>query len=787
MKSQTVIRILLLVLLIGIVFTSWSQAPPCNLILSGRVMDPEDGEALPFAQIICVELERGVLADSAGNYVFDGICPGEYTFMCRHLGCLPSSVVLALNSKTEHDFHLANDTQQLAEVAVISERNGYRAIQGNEQLSPKQLQLNQGKSLAEMMTGMSSVSILRNGATIGKPVVRGLHSNRVLIMNNGVRLEGQQWGNEHAPEIDPFIATRIQLIKGAASVRFGSDAIAGVVLVEPGIIRQAPGIDGLIYLAGISNGRAGVSSAMFQGRLKAHPSWSWRVHSTLKRGGNIKTPDYYLKNTGTKEFNYSGALAYQRGRVQSELYYSRFQSEIGIFSGAHIGNLTDLQLALDSEMPAETAGFTYNINRPAQKIDHELIKISAALRLKSENKLKWTYARQYNYRREFDKHVPLSDSLALLNKPALLFELTTHSLEALYESKSGKSITNTLGLQGMAQSNTYEGRFFIPNFEKNTLGIFAIERLHRPGSKLEWELGLRYDIASQHVFMRQGDSIVSPEFHYRAVSANAGFSCQRNDKLTLRMNLDSACRPPAINEMYSNGLHHGVAAIERGDPNLGVERSFGIELSGEYKSKAVSMEVQPFVQYIHQFIFLQPASEPVLTIRGAFPAFDYTQTNALLAGYDARMAISFSNQLQLGFKSSLLRAYNLETGNHLVQMPSDSYELTAGYHREKWRGLRDVFLNAGTLLRNKQWRVAATEDYAGSPSAYTICFVQLGCSIPMGHQLLAVSLACENIFNVSYREYLNRFRYYSDEIGRSLSLRLSVPFDFEKKIESHKE
>lgn len=771
------VRFIILIFLLIYALSPLAQAPPCNLVLSGRVLEAGNDETLPFAQISCVELERGVIADSTGHYVFAGICPGEYTFVCRHVGCEPLTVRLEVRFNLMHDFVHEHIPRQMDVVSIVSERPGYKAIQGTQRLTEKDLQKLQGKSLADALGTLNGVSILRNGATIGKPIIRGLHSNRILIMNNGVRQEGQQWGNEHAPEIDPFVATRMVLIKGASAVRFGSDAIAGVVLVEPPAMRMAPGMGGRIQLAGISNGRSGAGSAILEGRLKKFPAWSWRVQGTLKRGGNIHTPDYYLSNTGLSEFNYSGAVEYHLGRIRAEVYYSRFQSEIGIFSGAHIGNLTDLQRALEARVPATTSGFSYVIGRPYQQVDHELLKAAATIQLNEHARLRLIYARQYNNRREFDKHVPLNDSLAALNRPALQFELTTHSMEVVLEKRHTSSWNGMFGAQAIAQGNTYEGRFFIPNFKKYNAGIFAIERYRKPESAWEWESGLRFDAAEQQVFMRAGQEIVAPEHRYHNLAANVGMVYYRSEDETYRINVATAWRPPSINEMYSSGLHHGVAAIETGDPNLRAERSAGIELFGEKRYKGISIEVQPYMQFIDHFIYLRPAAAPLLTIRGAFPAFQFEQTDALLIGHDTRISFEASEHIRATLRTSLLRAWDIETGKHIVQMPSDAYGISVELHARQWKKLHQLFVTASTDYRNKQWRVPATEDFAGSPDAYVIASLQCGFQIPIHNQLVVMSFSCDNLFNTVYRDYLNRFRYYSDEMGRSFSLRVTLPFD----------
>ena len=164
-----------------------------------------------------------------------------------------------------------------------------------------------------------------------KPVIHGLHSNRVLILNNGIRQEGQQWGSEHAPEIDPFIANRLSVIKGSGALRYGGDAIGGVVLVEPKLLPTDPGIGGELNLAGFSNNRMGVISAMFEGNSFRWPAFSWRLQGTLKKGGNARTPNYWLDNSGVEEMNFSATATLQTKDKGVEFFYSQFNTKLGIF------------------------------------------------------------------------------------------------------------------------------------------------------------------------------------------------------------------------------------------------------------------------------------------------------------------------------------------------------------------------------------------------------------------------------------------------------------------------
>src|ERR1700761_3821708 len=180
-------------------------------------------------------------------------------------------------------------------------------------LGGKALQEIRGLSLGESLKGIAGVNSLQTGPSISKPVIHGVYSNRILILNNGVRQEGQNWGNDHAPEIDPFIATKVTVIKGAASIRYGSDAIGGAILLDPKDLPRQPGIDGELNLVGMTNGRTGVASGYLEGSSGAKlEGLSWRTQGTIKKAGNSHTANYYLNNTGFNENDYSATLQYNK-------------------------------------------------------------------------------------------------------------------------------------------------------------------------------------------------------------------------------------------------------------------------------------------------------------------------------------------------------------------------------------------------------------------------------------------------------------------------------------------
>lgn len=748
----------------------------CSSILSGHVTDEHDGQPLPFASIYIREAALGTVSDTAGFYRIEGLCDGEYTLVCTHVGCQPVTATVVVAGHTVHDFHPEHHAELLREVNIVGKTATEEPVYNAETLHSRELRENQGKPLAESLSEINGVTTLTTGNSIAKPVIHGLHSNRVLILNNEVRQEGQQWGNEHAPEIDPFIADELIVIKGANSVRYGPDAIAGVILVNPKPLRDSAGMSGELNLVGASNGRQGTASAMVEGNMPKLGGLSWRAQGTYKRAGNIHAPGYFLKNTGLREYNFSWAAGYLRTGYGIEVFYSQFNTDLGIFSGSHIGNLTDLQRAFEAEQPLDSSGFSYTIGSPSQHIEHELFKAKVYIGTGTRGKLSLTYARQYNKRLEYDKHSSPGNTLTAPDVPALQFEITTHSADLAWEHAIGSNVKGLLGYSGLLQGNTYEGRFFIPNFQKRVAGIFWIERWNPDGSRFTLEAGTRGDYVFQEVFIREGTEILSPAFTYIKPSGNAGILYRGGERWLFRANGGTAWRPPNVNEMFSNGLHHGAAAVEIGDTSLVPEVAYSASVEAEYTGRKLYARIDMYYNYIDHFIYLEPVLPPTLTIRGAFPTFRFAQVNATLQGIDATLRYAFSEAFSWTGKVSTLHAWNRSEGEYIVQMPADRMENTVEYHLPDHKNLKDVYSSLTVLGVREQKRVPPDSDFAPPPGAYFLINLQVGFSFPLKQQDVSAGIGINNLLNTSYRDYLNRFRYYTDNMGRNISLRLSIPF-----------
>ncbi|MEA5458390.1 TonB-dependent receptor [Arcicella sp. LKC2W] len=770
------------IIIITLFFSAWlstfAQRTSCTCSLKGVVHEKDIHQAVAGAVIYIKGTNISTFADGNGRYGFKNLCQGQYTLICQAVGFQKVELIVNLTQEHNEDFSLEDRDEHLQEV-VVAGKKIETITQTRTTLDGQALEQTRGQSLGESLKAITGVTSLQTGSSISKPIIHGMHSNRVLILNNGIRQEGQQWGSEHAPEIDPFVAKKLTVVKGAAGVRYGSDAIAGVIMVEPDPLPDSAHIHGEINAVGLSNGRVGVFSGIIEGGLPKIQGLAWRLQGTYKRGGDIKTADYYMLNTGVQERNFSVAIGYKKQHFGTELFFSYFDTQLGIFTGSHIGNLTDLQNAIQNTKPNEIytpAESSYDINRPNQDLAHNLFKIkSFAI---TENLGKWTLtlSRQYDWRLEYD--APRGNrTLNTLN-----FKLTTYTGELLLDHKPiFKNISGSIGLSGLYQENlssAYELRkplintVLIPNYQVVSGGVFLIERYLR--QKWEFETGLRYDFRNAQAFGLSPSGVYfDNSFNFGNFSATLGANYTVNDALSFKFNVANAWRSPNMNELFSDGVHHGAAAYEKGNINLKPEVAHNFSLTSNFEKEKIAIELTAYLNYINDFIYLRPRIEngipqTVLTVRGAFPAFDYTQVDARFAGLDLSVNYLITNRLSINEKYSIVRAKDILNDVFMVNIPADRLESTVKYSFKKY----DSFVSIGNQLVAQQARVEDKSDFASPPPAYSIWRIDAGMKI----QKISLGLSVSNAFNLAYREYLNRFRYFTNEMGRNVTLRLKYVF-----------
>lgn len=743
----------------------------CNCLIKGVVKDRETRQPIAGAVVILKETGRNATTDAEGRYKIEQLCQGSYLLECRIIGYKVIKTTILLQHSAEEDINLNEDEVHLQDVEIVARRIQTPSSQKSTVLQGQTLEQTRGQTLGDALKKITGVTVLQTGASISKPVIHGLHSNRVLIMNNGIRQEGQQWGSEHAPEIDPFIAKRMTVVKGAVGVRYGSDAIGGVILIEPEELPKNGKIKGEFNTVAFSNARMGVISGTLQGAIPKWEGFGWRIQGTLKNGGNIRTPDYFLANTGVQEQNFSVTTGYRTGKVGLEVFFSQFQTNVGIFSGSHIGSTSDLLNVIKNGEPFIKVGFIRQIERPNQLLNHNLLKIKA-FRNFNGNQLNLIVGRQFNRRAEYDLHGPQTTS-----NPALLFRLTTFTGDVTFEHKpiAGK-VNGQVGLSSLYQYNFTDGRPLIPDFEQKNLGLFLIERIIH--QKWEWEAGVRYDWRKLDVFQFVGTTLDPRQHHFGSWSGTAGVVHTAREGLSFRVNFGTAWRPPNPSELYSKGVHHGAAAYEEGDDQLKPEVAYNLTGSVDYSYKRFRAELGIYRNLIQNFIYLKPQVEPILTIRGAFPYFKYVQTQATFTGIDLDTEWEIiANKLTLAQKLAYLRAYDLRENNYLVLIPANRLESGLSWQLGKVLKFNNIYFSVNHLWVDRQRRVPPNSDFMEPPAAYHLWSIVAGGDLPFSkEQGLQWSMTVQNLFDSSYRDYLNRFRYYAIEQGRNVSLRLKWSF-----------
>ena len=782
----------------GIASQGYGQTA-CRNVLTGRILGQDTREPLTGATAFIRELTTGAVADTAGYFRLPAICPGRYTIDYQFVGykLLSQAVTVSADSViTLPTVLLVADNQLLQEVVVTEHRSeAQQMLQVQTALSGTALDATRGQSLGESLKTLPGLYSIQTGPSISKPVIHGLYSNRIVTLNNGVRQEDQQWGSEHAPQIDPFLATRLTVIKGAASIRYGSDAIGGVILVEPKAMPVSPGLGGELNVVGGTNGRQGVASGYLEQALKQVPGLSWRLQGTLKRVGYARTPHYYLENSSYHENNGSATVSYNRRRVGVEVFYSQFYTKVGLFTGAQVGSSTDFYAAIARPEPLRQPGFSYALNRPYQQVQHDLFKLRAYVRSDRWGTLTATVARQQNVRREYDVQ-----AFSLTTNPELYLKLVTQTADLLWEHNPAKTgaggrFSGSVGINGITQGNVRRFLFLIPNFRNYGAGLFGIERYAH--DRWTVEAGVRYDYRWLRAYFLDDatNTVTTKTRDWRNTTGSLGATYQLSQSLTVSGNVSTAWRAPNVSDLYSDGLHQSAVAYERGNPNLNPEQAYNTNLSVEYTGQRLYMDIGLYNNLINNYIYLKPDSVPLVRQRGAFPAYSYTQVRATFQGVDATVRYKLTDRLLLTSRTSLLFAYDRTNQGYLVYIPPNRTDNSLRYEFGNQEATGQPRVSGAYVSLTHQYvarqnrapavserqstgQIIFTGDFAPPPAAYALLGAEVGFSWRINHQPLSIILTGTNLLNRAYRDYLDRFRYFADEPGRNILLKLKWPLVF---------
>lgn len=775
-----------------------------QVTITGVISD-ENGSPLRDAHVHIAN--KTISTDTNGNYVLTGIPKGKQKLYISFIGYHAIEETIEISTDLTINRQLKLDITKLEDITIQQLSNSKSESSNEQVLKSATIEKFSNQTLGEALKEVSGVSILKTGSTIVKPVINGLHSNRVPIINNNVRLEDQQWGTEHAPNFDINAAGKITVIKGASALQYGGDAIGGIVIIEPEIIKEDT-LVGKTILNLASNGMGGsLSSSLQKGNRYG---WSWNALGTFKYLGDRETPDYVLSNSGNREQNFSGGIRYAQEKYNFNAMYSFYNAQIGIIKASHIGNVNDLYNSINNQQPSVIEPFTYSIAAPKQEVQHHLAKVNYQRWLSENTSIDFQYAFQFNNRLEFD----VRRSSANNDKAALDLQLATHTFLTDYKTSIGnwrlKSGLN-LGYQNNFANPETGVRPLIPSYEKLDAGLYGIA-VYKFDNATSLESGIRYDFStieatkyylksrwtergydaefSHFIVGEEGNQwLTKPTFDYHNITANIGYRKQFHHEMEWLVNVSLASRNPNPSELFSDGLHHSTGQVELGDLRLEKEQAYKFNTTFNKDWKSFRIQINPFINRISNFIFLQPTGFET-TIRGAFPVWEFKQTEALLTGFDVNTKWDISNHFSHDLGLAYVNGQNISTDEYLIDMPPFVINNKIQYKKESWFNFVSE-LKSEVVFTQNQFPNYNFETNIVVNNELTPVLVDIS-SPPKGYHLLhfysemtfkinkrnslTTSFSVQNIMNTTYRDYLNRQRFYADEMGRNVQIQLKFNY-----------
>jgi iron complex outermembrane receptor protein len=602
------------------------------------------------------------------------------------------------------------------------------------------LEVARSPTLGEMVATVPGVRDLSTGQGIGKPVIRGLTSTNVLVMDNGQRLETQQWGDEHGPNIEATSAERVEIIKGPASVLYGSDAVGGVVnIIQPdlpdaighdpfvrgnvtlGYTGNGPGPDGTLNLEGAS-GHVG-ANATFTGR----------------NFGNIETPGGTLDNSGDKTWNAGGNVG--------------VRDTWGSLQGGYVHRSERIEIYED---PAESPGATgwQQVNEDRARLTSQLPVGGAHLDLAGYY--------EKNVRQEFED--------AAATTPGLQLAATTWSGDAKYHHPAVGPFAGILGIAGLQSSVDKSGEEpLVPDSRTGALGVFAYEQAE--SGHWSFSFGLRYDYRQLSVDADSELGVVAQTRDYNSVAGSIGALYRLSRISALVANVGRGYRSPTVFELFSNGVHEGTQRFEVGDSTLVPETSLNTDLAYRIQSSRVRMEVGTFLNRLNDYIYPNPTGR--IDSTSGLQIYDVTQGNSTLYGFEGALEWHITTALHFSGTTDYVYGQNTSIETPLPLIPP--FRATYGLRLEAPD--RGMFVGpyVGALGESvAQQTRTSPEDYA--PPGYTIFGFGFGSGVQAGKQVIQVDLQVRNLFDTAYRSYLSRYKTYADNPGRNTIVRISTAF-----------
>jgi iron complex outermembrane receptor protein len=790
-----------------IYFSAYTQG---KYKLSGVIVD-ENNKPLTGASVFLFPIKKGTITNGSGDFIINNLTKGKYTLEISFVGykTLIDTVVLVGNKK--YEFQLDVSALSLQEVVVTDNYSETRKKEESlniEIVNDDYLKQNLGGSLMSSLERLPGVTTIEIGSGQSKPIIRGLGFDRVVVVENNIKHEAQQWGADHGLEIDQYAIDNIEVIKGPASLMYGSDAIGGVIDMKNRKIPTKNSFGGTIDLTGKTNNDFWGTSISLFGRKK----WFFaNVRATLLDYGDYKVPTdtvdingyraplykNYLRNTAGKEQNLHLSFGIIQKRFQSKFYVSNVNSKSGFFANAHGLEPLNADPVLHDKSSRD-------IQFPYQMVNH-FKATNSSLYQWEKLKLELDLGFQRNFREELNTYTPhgnmppvFPDTLPFSSDLERQFDKYVYSghFRSFYDFNCKLKLN--LGLNGEYQSNNITGvSFLIPAFKQFSLGGFAIAKHHFSNKGLV-QFGIRYDygnIVTKEYFdwykspVKDENGVTIDSIHVqRAFNLNRNFSNvswsvgynYNPGKWSYKVNFGKSFRMPIAKELGANGIDWHMYSFVIGDSTLNPEVSWQLDAGLEYNSKRFAIGASPFVNYFTNCIYLNPTS--IHNEETGLQEFFYTQSQVFRYGAELHAHYELFKSLQLGIIGEYVYSEQVsgeKKGFTLPFSPPASGILNIKYKKQKVIFIEHAYLSVDYRITAAQNNVVPPEN---PTDGYQVVNLGMGGEIVLIKQQINISLQVNNLFNTKYFNHTSFYRLINvPESGRNFIVNISIPFSGKMK------
>jgi iron complex outermembrane receptor protein len=748
------------------------------------------GEVLPGVNIL-LDGKTAYTTDIHGDFAIPAINHGNHTLRFTYIGYDTLVTQVEVHGQDVHlDITLKFSEIELNEVIVEGDHYKTGRVEQSQtiQTIDDDFIKNQNSgTLINSMQKLPGISAINTGVGIAKPVIRGMSFNRVLVMDKGIKQEGQQWGADHGLEIDQYDPERIEIVKGPSSLLYGSDAMGGAIRILPGSLPLNNQLSGDAFLTYKSNNQLfGVSASLqgakddrfFKARISMQDFADYTVPANSFTYNGFVLPIYNnrLKNTAGEERNFSIAAGTHKSWGSSTITISNFHQRAGLFTGA---------TGIPREYQLDDDGNYRNIDLPRQVVNH-FKAISNTTLILGDHWLEADFGYQYNARREEGNphahgYQPTPDG-----DLALGLDLQTITANIRYNLDFHENVSSIVGFQGQWQDNTDEGfEFLLSSFRAFNAGIFTYHE-YSPSHIVTINAGIRYDYGARDIDEHREPDYTTPEVEdtitrnpdisrrFNDFSAAVGLSYYPRVDFNVKLNIGTSFRMPTPMELAGNGIHHGTFRHEKGDPDLGSERGIQADLNFTYQKSKLYALFTPYTGYYHQYIYLSP-QVAYSNLPAGGQLFQYRQNDALFLGFEFQLDWQFTKNFHLRNGTEYVWNKNLDTRLPLPFTPPFSTLAEVRYEKDVSNSrIQKLRIATGYHFFADQNRVDRNER---PTPGYSLIELSAAVDFSLGQQVLNFSISVNNLLDKAYMNHLSRYRLLNlPEQGRNVILSLSIPF-----------